>query len=144
MTLELLELELLELELLELLELELLDPPGEPQGSTATVCVNVLLGMTSRLEPGGMLLLPDCGTTAASEHDVTAIVKGLCCLGITIVLTPGLISAAVTGSWLELEDPPPPLLPHAARPSADAAQTIRVATRGVTVVGLLIFSSAGR
>jgi hypothetical protein len=48
--LELLELELLELELLEL---------GEPQGSTATVCVSVLLGMTRRLDPGGILLLPD-------------------------------------------------------------------------------------
>jgi hypothetical protein len=51
------------LELLEELE------PGEPQGSIATVCVSVLLGITSRLEPGGMVVLPDSVVCAASEHD---------------------------------------------------------------------------
>jgi hypothetical protein len=100
------------LELLELLELEL---DGEPHGSIATVCVSVLLGITISFEPGGILLEPDC-TTGASEHEVTAIVSGLCCWGITTVRTPGLMSAAATGSWLELLllllEPPPPLLPQ--------------------------------
>jgi hypothetical protein len=83
--LELLELELLELEL------------GEPHGSIATVWVSVLLGITISFEPGGIALEPDC-TTGASEHDVTAIVNGLCCCGMTTVRTPGLMSAAATGS----------------------------------------------
>lgn len=87
------------LELLELLELLLLLlDPGEPQGSMATVWVRLLLGITIMFEPGGTVLLPDWETTAASEHDVTAIVSGLCCFGMTTVLTPGLESAAVTGS----------------------------------------------
>ena len=64
--------------LLELLELELLDElEGDPHGSTATVSVSVLLGTTSSFDPGGIVLAPDC-TTAASEHEVTAIVTGLC------------------------------------------------------------------
>ena len=84
--------------LLELDELELLDElEGEPHGSTATVCVSVLLGITISFDPGGILLEPDC-TTAASEQDVTAIVSGLCCRGMTTVRTPGLVSAAATGS----------------------------------------------
>ena len=84
--------------LLELLELELLLEPGDPHASMATVWVSVLLGMTIRFDPGGIWLLPDWDTTAASEHEVTAIVSGLCCLGITTDLTPGAIRAAVTGS----------------------------------------------
>jgi hypothetical protein len=84
---------LLELEL-ELLELEL---EGEPHGSIATVWVSVLLGITISFEPGGIVLLPDC-TTDASEHEVTAILSGLCCCGMTTVRTPGLMSAAATGS----------------------------------------------
>jgi hypothetical protein len=83
------------LELLDELELEELD--GDPHGSTATVCVSVLLGITISFEPGGIVLEPDC-TTAASEQDVTAIVSGLCWRGMTTVRTPGLISAAATGS----------------------------------------------
>jgi hypothetical protein len=84
--------------LLELLELELeLELIGEPQGSIATVCVSVLLGITISFEPGGIALEPDC-TTGASEHEVTAIVNGLCCCGMTTVRTPGLMSAAATGS----------------------------------------------
>jgi hypothetical protein len=118
-------LELLELELLLLLELL---EPGEPHGSIATVWVNVLFGITIRLDPGGTLLVPDCETTAASEQEVTAIVSGSCCLGITTVLTPGLIRAALTGSWLELEELPPPLLPHADRTTADPAQTTSATT----------------
>jgi hypothetical protein len=107
--------------LLELLELELLLlEPGDPQGSIATVWVSVLLGITISFDPGGTVLLPDWETTAASEHEVTAMVSGLCCLGITTVLTPGLIKAAVTGSELELLEDPPPLLPHAASPAAVA------------------------
>jgi hypothetical protein len=70
-------LELLELELLLLALLE----PGEPHGSIATVCVSVLFGITIRLDPGGTLLVPDCETTAASEHEVTAIVRGIVLLG---------------------------------------------------------------
>lgn len=58
----------------------------------------MLLGITIMFDPGGTVLLPDCDTTLASEQEVTAIVSGLCCLGMTIVLTPGLVSAAVTGS----------------------------------------------
>jgi hypothetical protein len=85
--------------LLELLELELLELEldGEPHGSMATVCVSVLLGITISFEPGGMVLEPDC-TAEASEQEVTAIVSGLCWWGITTVRTPGLISAAATGS----------------------------------------------
>jgi hypothetical protein len=123
------------LELLEELE------PGEPQGSIATVCVSVLLGITSRLEPGGMVVLPDSVVCAASEHEVTAIVSGVCCLGITTVRTPGLISAVVTGS-MELDDPPP-LLPHADRTAAAAAHVINAATRrflGAWIVILLLRS----
>jgi hypothetical protein len=46
--------------LLLLLELELLlELDDEPQGSTATLCVKVLRGISIRFEPGGMLLLPD-------------------------------------------------------------------------------------
>jgi hypothetical protein len=84
--------------LLELLELELLLELAVPHASIATVWVSVLLGITIMFEPGGTVLLPDWDTTAASEQEVTAIVNGLCCLGITTVLTPGLVSAAVTGS----------------------------------------------
>lgn len=58
----------------------------------------MLLGMTISFEPGGILLLPDWDTTAASEQEVTAMVSGLCCWGITTDLTPGAIRAAVTGS----------------------------------------------
>jgi hypothetical protein len=83
---------------LELLELELeLELIGEPHGSIATVCVIVLLGITISFDPGGIWLEPDC-TTGASEHEVTAIVSGLCCCGMTTVRTPGLMSAAPTGS----------------------------------------------
>jgi hypothetical protein len=63
--------------LLELLELELDELEGEPHGSTATVCVRVLFGITISFDPGGIVLAPDC-TTAASEQEVTAIVIGLC------------------------------------------------------------------
>ena len=58
----------------------------------------MLLGITIMFDPGGIVLLPDWDTTAASEQEVTAIVSGLCCLGMTTVLTPGLVNAAVTGS----------------------------------------------
>lgn len=58
----------------------------------------MLFGITISFDPGGIVLPPDCETTAASEHEVTAIVSGLCCLGITTVLTPGAMSAAATGS----------------------------------------------
>ena len=50
------------------------------------------------MDPGGTVLLPDWETTAASEQEVTAIVNGVCCLGMMTLLTPGLIRAAVTGS----------------------------------------------
>jgi hypothetical protein len=75
--------------LLELLLLLLLELCGDPHGSIATVCVKVLFGMTIWLDPGGIELLPDVPTTAASEHDGTAINSGLCCWGTTTVLTPG-------------------------------------------------------
>jgi hypothetical protein len=84
--------------LLELLELELLLEPGDPQASIATVWVRVLFGITISFDPGGIVVLPDWPTTAASEHEVTAIVSGLCCLGITTVRVPGAVRAAVTGS----------------------------------------------
>src|SRR5436305_7967496 len=124
------------LELLEELE------PGDPHGSIATVCVSVLFGITSRFDPGGIVVLPDSVVCAASEQDVTAIVRGVCCLGMTTVRTPGLISAVVTGSMLELDEPPP-LPPHAVRAAADAAQVIKAATRrflGVWIVMLLLRS----
>jgi len=125
---------------LELLLLELLEP-GEPQGSIATVWVSVLFGITISFDPGGIELLPDCATTAASEHDVTAIVSGLCCFGITTVLTPGLIRAVLTGSELELEEPPP-LLPHAANPAA-LAQIIRAIARRLVGIRFFMLSSGG-
>jgi hypothetical protein len=75
----------LELEL-ELLLLELED---DPQGSIATLWVTALRGITITLEPGGMVLVADSPVTAASEQGGIAMVSGLCCLGITTVLTPG-------------------------------------------------------
>lgn len=120
---------------LELLELELAGM-GVPHGSIAMVCVSELLGITISLDPGGILLLPEAVTTAASLHEVTAIVSGLCCLGTVTVLTPGLISAVATGSMLELEEPPL-LPPHAA---TTPAQATRAATRPVTDIMLLMFS----
>lgn len=74
----------LELELLLLLELE-----DDPQGSIATVCVTALRGITITFEPGGTVLVADSPVTAASEQGGIAIVRGLCCLGITTALTPG-------------------------------------------------------
>lgn len=125
--------------LLELLELELeelLDPGGEPHGSIATVCVSVLFGITISFDPGGMVVAPDCETTAASEQEVTAIVNGLCCLGMTTVLTPGAWRAALTGS-LELEEPP--LLPQADSAPADAVLKTRTVRQ--RLVGILMLSS---
>lgn len=113
--------------LLELLELELLLlEPGEPHASMATVWVRVLFGISISFEPGGIVVLPDCDTTAASEHDVTAITSGLCCWGMTTVLVPGAIRAIETGS-LELLEEPPPLPPHAASPAtvAQIARNVR-------------------
>jgi hypothetical protein len=128
--------------LLELLELELLELEldGEPHGSMATVCVNVLLGITISFDPGGMLLDPDC-TAVASEHDVTAIVSGLCCRGITTVRTPGLISAAATGSILELllELPPPPLPPQPVI-ATTAMHVAKAATGPVAAVRMLFIA----
>jgi hypothetical protein len=123
--------------LLELLELELLEElEGDPHGSTATVCVRVLLGIVISFDPGGIVLAPDC-TTAASEHDVTAIVNGLCWWGITIVRTPGLVSAAPTGSSLELLLELPPLLPQPV--IATAAIHIARAARGRVAAARLLF-----
>jgi hypothetical protein len=129
---------LLELELE--LELELI---GEPHGSIATVWVIVLLGITMSFEPGGIVLLPDC-TTDASEHDVTAIVSGLCCWGMTTVRTPGLMSAAATGSWLELLllEPPPPLEPQPVI-ATTATHVATAATGRVTAERLLFMLSSG-
>ncbi len=122
--------------LLELLELELLDElDGDPQGSTATDCVSVLLGIVISFDPGGIVLAPDW-TTAASEHEVTAIVNGLCWRGMTIVRTPGLVSAAPTGSWLELLDELPPLLPQPVM-TTTAMHVARTATNRVAVERLL-------
>lgn len=129
--------------LLELLELELLELEldGDPHGSTATVCVSVLRGITISLEPGGMLLLPDC-TTAASEHEVTAIVSGLCCWGMTTVRTPGLCRAAATGSWLELLLELPPLLPQPVI-ATTAMHVTKAATGRVAAARLLFMLSSG-
>ncbi|MFL5887040.1 MAG: hypothetical protein ACJ77M_18375 [Thermoleophilaceae bacterium] len=79
-------------------ELPPLDPPddddedeellGGGQGCTATVCVMVPCGTTIWFDPGGILELPDCATVA-SEHGGTAMVKSLCCFGMTTVRTPG-------------------------------------------------------
>jgi hypothetical protein len=130
-----LELELLELELLELdllLEPELL-PELElavPHGSMATVCVRALVGIVTTFDPGGILLEPDC-TVAASEHEVTASVNGLCCLGMTTVLTPGVCSALDTGFTLELElelELLPPLLPQPASASSSPAHEMDAVT----------------
>jgi hypothetical protein len=102
-----------------------LDPPDEDeelgggQGCTAIVCVSVPCGTTTEFEPGGIFELPDW-VTAASEHAGTAMVRSLCCFGITTVRTPGFISAVDTASICELDD----LLPHAARPSAATAARI--------------------
>jgi hypothetical protein len=101
-----------------LLELELLlEAPAAMHGWIATVSVSELRGTTSWLDPGGMVVLPDCATLA-SEQGGTTIVSGVCCLGITTVRTPGFCSAVETGSWLELDE----LLlePHAVTPAAMA------------------------
>ena len=73
----------------EELELEL-DEDWPPcwHGCTATVCVRVPIGTRSWFDPGGIFELPDCAT-GASEHGGTAIVRSLCCFGITTVRTPG-------------------------------------------------------
>jgi hypothetical protein len=120
-----------------LLELELLlELCGDPHGSTATVWVSVLLGITISLEPGGILVLPDSATTAASEHGGTATVSALCCFGMTIVLTPGLWSAAETGSVLDEL----PELPQADSTAAAAARmTAAGTTRDAANLALLIF-----
>jgi hypothetical protein len=114
---------LLELELELLLELEL----DVPHGSMATVCVRALVGIVITFEPGGILLDPDW-TVAASEHEVTASVNGLCCLGMTTVLTPGVCSALATGFTLELE-PLLPLLPQPESASIPAHEMDAVASR---------------
>lgn len=129
---------------LELLLLELLLDDGEPHASIATVCVSVLFGITIMFEPGGMVLVPDCATTAASEHEVTAMVSGVCCLGITTVLTPGLDRAMLTGSELELDEPPP-LLPQAANANPDAvAPIIKAVRRRLVGIRFFISSSGGQ
>jgi hypothetical protein len=99
-------------------ELPPLDPPPDPpdddellgggHGCTATVWVIVPCGTTIWFEPGGIFELPDCATVA-SEHGGTAMVRSLCCLGITTVRTPGVCSAVLTASCCDFE-----LLPHAA------------------------------
>ncbi len=124
------------------LELELLALSGEPHASMATVWVRVLLGMTISLDPGGIVLAPESATTPASEHEVTAMVSGLCCLGTTTVRTPGFCRAAATGSMLlELEEElPPPLLPQPASTVAVAAQMVSAVTQRL----VLIQSSTGR
>jgi hypothetical protein len=121
--------------LLDELEL-LLELCGDPHGSTATVWVSVLLGIVISLEPGGIRVLPDSATTAASEQGGTAIVSALCCLGMTIVLTPGLWSAAETGSVLdELEE-----LPQADSTAVTAARmTAAGITRDAAELALLMF-----
>jgi hypothetical protein len=114
----------------------------EPHGSIATVWVKVLGGIMISFEPGGIALLPDC-TAAASEHEVTARVSGLCCLGITTVRTPGLCKAALTGSWLELELELPPLLllPQPAT-AATAAHVIKAETDRVRAAQLIFIDSS--
>jgi len=129
--------------LLLLLELELLlELCGDPHGSIATVCVRVLFGITTSLDPGGTLVLPDSATTAASEQGGTATVSALCCLGMTIVLTPGLWSAAETGSVLDILEE----LPQADSTAVAAARmTAAGTTRDAAELALLIISPpAGR
>lgn len=115
-----------------LLELEpelLLEPELDvPHGSMATVCVRALVGIVTTFDPGGILLDPDC-TLAASEHEVTASVNGLCCLGMTTVLTPGVCSALATGFILELELEPPLLPPQPASASIPAHEMDALASR---------------
>jgi hypothetical protein len=122
--------------LLELLELELLDEL-EPHGSIATVCVSVLRGITISFEPGGIALLPDWATDA-SEHDSTARVSGLCCFGMTTVLTPGFCRAVATGSELELL-----LLPQPVIAATAAHITVTATTRFAAERELLMVSSVG-
>jgi hypothetical protein len=122
--------------LLELLELELLDEL-EPHGSIATVWVRVLRGITISFEPGGIVLLPDCATDA-SEQDSTASVSGLCCFGMTTVLTPGFCRAVATGSELELL-----LLPQPVTAATAAHDTVAATTRFAAERELLMVSSVG-
>jgi hypothetical protein len=104
----------------------------------ATVCVSVLFGITTSFDPGGTRALPDSATTAASEQGGTTILNALCCLGITTVLTPGLCSAAETGSVLDEL----PELPQADSTAvAAASMTAAGTTRGAANLALLIFSS---
>lgn len=88
------------------------------------------------------MLPPDC-TTVASEHEVTAIVSGLCCVGITTVLTPGFISAAVTGSKLELLLEPPPPLPPQPAIATTAMHVAKAATGRVAAARLIFIVSSG-
>ena len=129
--------------LLLLLELELLlELCADPHGSIAMVCVRVLFGITTSLDPGGTLVLPDSATTAASEQGGTATVSAVCCLGMTIVLTPGLWSAAETGSVLDILEE----LPQADSTAVAAARmTAAGTTRDAAELALLIISPpAGR
>jgi hypothetical protein len=70
-------------------------------------------------------------------------------LGITTVLTPGLVRAAVTGSALDELDELPPLLPQAASPAAvpHTANAIRQRRGGVRFLMLssgVVSSRAGK
>ena len=104
--------------------------------------MRVLFGITTSLDPGGTLVLPDSATTAASEQGGTATVSALCCLGMTIVLTPGLWSAAETGSVLDILEE----LPQADSTAVAAARmTAAGTTRDAAELALLIISPpAGR
>ncbi|MFL5828794.1 MAG: hypothetical protein ACJ76X_02660 [Solirubrobacteraceae bacterium] len=97
----------------------------------------MLRGITISFEPGGIALLPDCATDA-SEHDSTARVSGLCCFGMTTVLTPGFCRAVATGSELELL-----LLPQPVIAATAAHITVTATTRFAAERELLMVSSVG-
>jgi hypothetical protein len=138
-----LELELLELELeLELLELELLELDCG-HGGTATVWVNVSLGITMRVDPGGACAdcsasptppvgSPDCSCPGCG-HGGTLIVMSLRCLARMIVRTPG-VSRAVATASLELDEELLLLPPHAASATVAAMAASPRPTRATVLL----------
>jgi hypothetical protein len=110
-------------ELDELLDELELDCVAElTHGCIATASVRDPLGMTIWLDPGGILVLPGCADCASEQEGMT-IVRSLRCLGISTVRTPGVWSAADTGSELDELDELELLLPHAASASESTATT---------------------
>src|SRR3954468_9417714 len=88
----------------------------------ATVWSRALLGTTTWLEPGGVLVV-SC-LSSAELHGGTTRVRLLLCLGITTVRTPGAMSAVDTGPagvGIFVEELPQALTPKPATPTRPIA-----------------------